>query len=183
MSQFEYILIPLGMLAAISVSELMASWARLIRTWETTQASYLYVSFSLFLVLNLLFGHFNGLWTYRVLEFTPLATFFVLLPTLLFSIAMLVLAAPASMNDELNEHYFETSPKSAAIAFSALIVSTATDLLPGLVFDPSMLAPLSVMGAALICIVISNSLTIHIGANVVLWLIWLVFLVVPSVYA
>ncbi len=96
---------------------------------------------------------------------------------------MLVLCTPATTGQELDSHYFRYVPKVSAIALAGLIVSTLSDFLPGLTFIPGSLLPLSLQAAALLCMIASNSKTIHIGANIALWLTWIFFLVVNHVYA
>ncbi len=182
MTQFEFILLPLSMIAAIAVGKILTSWALVVKNWGRTKNRSLYLSFSVWLVFNLLFGHFGGLWLYRELEFTTLITFLVLLPTLLSSLSMAILSL-SDFQEDLDEHYFKYQARSVTFALAALITSTLTDLIPGAPFFVGILAPITITAVAMLAMLISTSKHVHIAAHGILWIIWIFFLVVNHVYA
>ncbi|HSG88651.1 MAG TPA: hypothetical protein VLA56_05525 [Pseudomonadales bacterium] len=168
MSIFEFILIPFGLVVAFAVSELMSSWARILRDRASWTNPGLYLSFSIWLVLNL-FGHFAGLWSYRDLAFSTGTAILTLMPAFLFALAMTLFALdPRSEDRDLAAAYERVIRPVALLVAAGLFLSTATDLLPGVAETP----PFVVMGAQLLLMLIlafASSRRVHVGAHVALW--------------
>ena len=185
MSQFEFVLIPFAIIVGFAIADLMTSWTVVLKKWEETGDKFLYLSYSIWLVLNLLFGHYGGLWEYRHLEFTNLVAFAVLMPSLLLTLSMMLISFGRELPPDVDVHYYSMSGRSVLFAFGSLIVSTLTDLLPGTGFvtEPGMLIPLSLSGIALLAMYFGESKKVHVGANIVLWFVWLQFIVLGHLFS
>lgn len=118
MSQFEFILIIISIVAGFAISELLAGIGRSLRKGVIYRHSGTYY-LAVFVLLFLATRYIWTLWDYRSLQWIFGNFLLVLLPVFVIALAAHVISVPAnSASIDLQEHYFA----SARVFYSLLIV-------------------------------------------------------------
>ena len=167
MSHFEFILIPFSIVAALAISELMHSWARIIKSWEKVNHPFLYISFSAGMV-TLLLMHWTGLWPYRDLVFNLSYVLIVFIPTLVFTTALLVFSAPSDALEDLEAHYFVVIKKTAPL----LIVAAPLAMLIDVIHERTYALAVALGVSAVLLMfgpLLTRSRSAHLFGHAVMW--------------
>lgn len=177
MSEFEFVLIPVGIVIGLALAMILQSWGYVVRDISQTTKPTLFLSATA-LSLLLILLNFSGIWTYRGVQFAfssgplvfvmPLA---LILPILVHFMAVSVIV-PRQIDSSTNlyDHYFSVSRKFWILVFLANLVALIPDLLPGvgwtlsfLEISPGFLLPLFLAASKL--------RWVHISGHCVWWLI------------
>ena len=177
MSEFEYVLAIPAIVVALAMSELLTSWARLLRSDTTIEWDYLAAGWSVFFVVSAAYL-WIGNWDYHaVVEANALSVLAMLLPpVLLLPVSVLLSpAVPPSGALSLREHYFRVAPRVFPIAVAYLVSSSLVDvvlldrtLAPGGAFSFLFGLPLLVLVWARAPWVHAGLLVVYLGAQVVI---------------
>ena len=71
MSYFEFLMVLIGLVGAIAVSEMLVFWGHAIRNWGSIRSPGLLATASGWMMFNVI-THVTGIWAYREVEFDPL---------------------------------------------------------------------------------------------------------------
>ncbi|MEE8581978.1 MAG: hypothetical protein V3T33_10370 [Myxococcota bacterium] len=178
MSQFEYLTVVVSLIAAFAISEILASWGKLIRYRRTVRVYWLHISWSA-LTLLLLIHILWGTWNYRALEFSFLQLLALVAPFLTIALGIFVITPDVSNTHapDLREHYFGNKAWFFSIAAAVLVELALVDLY---VSGQSLLHPENVVRFAavppLLLLARSSNERVHGAAVFILFGLFAVFI-------
>jgi hypothetical protein len=165
MTQFEFGTIPVSIVLAFALSEILTAWGRLIRHRRHVSISWPYALVSVWLALAIIL-HWGGLWSY--LEVHPDRPFYLvvlLLPSLVIALACHILTPELEGEQpvRLEEHYFGVSRWVLPLCGSHMMLATASDLLMPGVTDVGFPVLFVVIAAAFVGLAFTKSRSLHVG--------------------
>jgi hypothetical protein len=132
MSYFEFLVVLIGLVGAIAVSEILVFWGYAIRRWGSVRAPGLLAAACSWMLTNVI-GHVTGIWTYREVEFDYYRTYAVVLPVVVLALGITILV-PGSDREEvidLEAHYFSVAPAAFGCIALFQLFGLLADQLPG----------------------------------------------------
>lgn len=145
MSAFEFVLILVAIVAGFAISEILATWGRLIRARVPVRQSALFCMASL-LLLSLIVRYVWLLWLLRDVEWHFVEFVLRFSPMLVLALAAYVIALPRETVSEISEHYFEQArPYFILLALFIVLWSVADLTSVSGQHDESLLAPVQVI--------------------------------------
>ncbi|MEH6559147.1 MAG: hypothetical protein V7459_09650 [Oceanicoccus sp.] len=139
MSFFEFIMVLIGLVGAISLSVILIYLGYVARNWDFVKNPTLFILLNSWLIFNVI-GHISGIWAYRFVDLeVQFSTFVIIAPVVFFTLAVTTLipsAAEDNQTIDLDAVYFSSS----RIVFFLLAVheltALAADYLPGVTGAP-----------------------------------------------
>ncbi|MDJ0788430.1 MAG: hypothetical protein QNK05_16610 [Myxococcota bacterium] len=134
MTRFEFTSVLISIVLGFALSQILASWGRIIRHPHPLAFSWPFALLSLWLTLSLIL-HWFGLWSYREVPFDrSLHYLIVLAPS--FFIALVAHALTPELDGpapgQLETHYFGTARWLLPLSAASMLAATLSDhLLPG----------------------------------------------------
>ncbi len=117
MSYFEFLMVLVGLVGAIAVSEILVFWGHSIQNWGSVRSPGLLAAACSWMLLGVI-GHVTGIWAYREVEFDYYRTFVVVLPVVVLALGITILV-PRSDREEITDfeaHYFSVAPAAFGCA-------------------------------------------------------------------
>lgn len=133
MSRFEYLSVLVSIVIALGISEMAASWGRLLRSRSRVRFYWLHVFWSVFAVV-LMIQFWWGFWEFRVVErWSFPALLAVVSECLVLVLAALVLVPGVEVGEslDLRAHFFEQSRPFFLLGVVLILQLTLIDRLVG----------------------------------------------------
>jgi len=166
MSYFEFLMVLIGLVGAIAVSEILVFWGHAIRNWGSVRGPGLLGAACSLMLFNVI-GHVTGIWAYRDVEFGYYQTFVVVLPVVVLALGITILV-PGSDREKITDfeaHYFSVAPAAfGCIALFGLLALLA-DQLPGVQEVPPWWYMLATAGLFVTLALVRNR-----AVHIVVWI-------------
>ena len=164
MTRFEFTSVLVSIVLAFALSEVLTAWGRIIRHRHQLSISWPYALVSVWIVVSIIL-HWFGLWSYREVRFDrALYSFVVLSPSLVMALVCHVLTPEleGSHPEQLNQHYFRVSRWALPLCGFYLLLTTTSDLLPGVTEAPPPIYVV-VVAATFVGLAFTESWSLHVG--------------------
>ncbi len=142
MSFFEFIMVLIGLVGAISISIILTYLGYLIRNWAVAKNPTLFLLLITFMMLNVI-GHISGIWAFRFVDLDIYFSVYVIIaPVIFFTLAVTTLipaVADENLTIDLDAIYFSSSRSVFFLLAVHEATALAADYLPGVIDAPPAL--------------------------------------------
>ncbi|MFT5693601.1 MAG: hypothetical protein ACI92E_002944 [Oceanicoccus sp.] len=139
MSFFEFIMVLIGLVGAISISVILTYLGYVTRNWDFVKNPALFLLLTVWMVFNVI-GHISGIWAYRFVDLEiHFSVFVVIAPVIFFTMAVTTLIPIITQDDEaidLDAIYFRSSRSVFFFLAVHEFTALAADYLPGVTGAP-----------------------------------------------
>ena len=142
MSFFEFIMVLIGLVGAISISIILTYLGYLVRNWTVAKNPTLFLLLIIFMMFNVI-GHISGIWAFRFVDLDiHFSVYVIIAPVIFFTLAVTTLIPSATDENhmiDLDAIYFASSRRVFFLLAVHEATALAADYLPGVIGAPPAL--------------------------------------------